>query len=504
MHIISLPAASAPRIIPSTSSTQPFSHAHTKGVPLGNIFLYFESNRCSHRLKEKINCSADAINNINIKIREARHEAAKLRDLENISEEGKEKFAVIADRIQQNVEKMLLEHTKESKVFQQNVEKLNEMNQIQNQGRGEFPTKLWNSSSYYKLNYTDSWESLDHDDPRLSVISYDCMLLSNVDKNLNENVDNIPKLIDKINGVNTTNANMETTDEASGIETVISYNIWQLVTIRMLSQLKDIRQFQKACHVDRLDTWWRDRKEIYKRLKDDIGKFENENINIFEDLSKKYFSTRNAYSKKHAYDSDFLKWMQAVLPPNADINYEGKVLEVGNFGTEVVNRQDVINVFSKYGTVLLLQIEKNVAKVCMQNPNEVAKIMEIYSVLETRKEFSIRGKILSLKRMHLESERKWLAKVGRDSEQYLNNRIDNHEAIMKKLVEERKKLNREKSFWTTKTAARQLGLTEIKNGNVELDKSTHSIAESIDKQEEKKPSLENFVETSDFFFSFGE
>ena len=117
------------------------------------------------------------------------------------------------------------------------------------------------------------------------------MLLSNVDKNLNENVDNIPKLIDKINGVNTTNANMETTDEASGIETVISYNIWQLVTIRMLSQLKDIRQFQKAYHVDRLDTWWRDRKEISKRLKDDIGKFENENINIFEDLSKKYFST---------------------------------------------------------------------------------------------------------------------------------------------------------------------------------------------------------------------
>ena len=60
------------------------------------------------------------------------------------------------------------------------------------------------------------------------------------------------------------------------------------------------------------------------------------------------------------------------------------------------------------------------------------------------------------------------------------------------------------TFWTTKTAARQLGLTEIKNGNVELDKSTHSIAELIDKQEEKKPSLENFVETSDFFFSFGE
>ena len=71
----------------------------------------------SHRLKEKINCSKDAINNLNIKIREERHEATKLRGLETISEEGKEKFAVIADRIQQNVEKMLLEHTKESKLF---------------------------------------------------------------------------------------------------------------------------------------------------------------------------------------------------------------------------------------------------------------------------------------------------------------------------------------------------------------------------------------------------
>jgi hypothetical protein len=276
-----------------------------------------------------------------------------------------------------------------------------------------------------------------------------------------------------------------------------------MVTIRMLSQLKDIRQFQKACHVDRLDTWWRDRKEFSKRLKDDIGKFENENINVFEDLSKKYYRTRKAYSKKHAYDSDFLKWMQAILPPNIDINYEGKALEVGNFGTESVQRQDFINIFSKYGTVLHLQIEKNVARVCMKNPNEVVKIMETYSVMKTRKEFSISGKIFSLKRMYLESEKNWLKTVGRDSEQYLENRIDNHEPIMKKLIEEEKQLNREKSFWVSKTASRQLDLNEVKNGNLESDKSALSMSELIDKHEEKKASMENFTETSDFFFSFG-
>ena len=65
-------------------------------------------------------------------------------------------------------------------------------------------------------------------------------------------------------------------------------------------------------------------------------------------------------------------------------------------------------------------------------------------------------------------------------------------------------LRRERTYWVSKTAQKQLGMNQVRAGKFEEDPSTFSLSELISKNEAKKDSLEGYTKTSDLFFTFGE
>lgn len=366
----------------------------------------------------------------------------------------------------------------------------------------EFPPNLWNPLTLYDLVYTDTWESIERDDPRLGVISYDRMILSNTVLESRKDIVTIQELIDKINGANHHAEEGVESNDKDRLESVISSKVWKMVVTRMLMQFYAVCQYNKVNQIDSLDSWWDDRRKTSEKLLSKIAQFEFQSSSHFEALKIQYDTRRTLYSKKHAYDSDFLNWMRDILPKNGGKSQEGKVFEVSNIDINSVGRQSIIEFFSKYGTILHMSTSvenQKSLKVCMKNSSEVDRIMEQYL---KRKQLSLGGKILSLRRISAESEKTLLNKVGRSLDKYLRNRIDNHDIIMKTLIDEANLLDREKTYWVTKTATNQLGLNTIKRGKFKEDTSTLSISQMIEKNEEKKASLEAFTETSDFFFSF--
>ena len=196
-----------------------------------------------------------------------------------------------------------------------------------------------------------------------------------------------------------------------------------------------------------------------------------------------------------------------VLPNKSnESSYEGKVLIVSNMDPKLTKCQDIVDLFTRYGTILHVHIEednKN-AKVCMQNWKELEKIMTLYNTKGTRKVFSLSGRKLNIKKMNIESEKGFLNNVGRNFDDFLKNRIDNHETIMKALIEEVSDLIHQRAYWVSKNGHKQLGLIEKQKGKPVASEPTHALNSMINRKEEKKASLDPFVETTDFFFSFNQ
>lgn len=199
-----------------------------------------------------------------------------------------------------------------------------------------------------------------------------------------------------------------------------------------------------------------------------------------------------------------MKWMQRILPVEKDDEYQGKVLEISNISG--VDRSNLLNFFQNEGTVLYLKMESNDANaiICMETSGEVNKIMESYDSKSKRRHYKLGEKLLILKRMDIRKEMKLLNTVGKDQKNYLNYRLDNHNTIMESLSKRIYKLRREKIYWVSKTATRQLGMNQVRAGKFEQDPSTFSLSELIAKNEAKKDSLDGYTKTSDLFFTFGE
>ena len=439
-------------------------------------------------------------------IRENISKVDHLKALESISKTKNNKYINLANNLQKTIDNMEIELKRQTESLKQHINKLEEIRQKRKENQDEFPRNAFTPFSYYELKYTDRWESLEQDDPRLQVISYDQMILSSNELKKKENVENLIQLFDQVNG-KTANTEGHKTSEADEIESVISLQVWERVITRMLLQLYEVHRFKKISQIDTLEKWWEDRKEASEKLKLDVDKFENENSNKFDQFQTTFETNRTLYSEKHAYDSDFLKWMKMVLPNKSNESpYEGKVLIVSNMDPKLTKCQDIVDLFTRYGTILHVHIEednKN-AKVCMQNWKELEKIMTLYNTKGTRKVFSLSGRKLNIKKMNIESEKGFLNNVGRNFDDFLKNRIDNHETIMKALIEEVNDLIHQRAYWVSKNGHKQLGLIEKQKGKHVVSEPTHALNSMINRKEEKKASLDPFVETTDFFFSFNQ
>ena len=62
----------------------------------------------------------------------------------------------------------------------------------------------------------------------------------------------------------------------------------------------------------------------------------------------------------------------------------------------------------------------------------------------------------------------------------------------------------QRAYWVSKNGHKQLGLIEKQKGKPVASEPTHALNSMINRKEEKKASLDPFVETTDFFFSFNQ
>ena len=295
-------------------------------------------------------------------------------------------------------------------------------------------------------------------------------------------------------------------DNEDAVDYIISMNVWQRVTMRMVSELNATSRFRNVKRLENLDLWWEERHAVSKKLQSSLRFFESSNREKLDGYINASAKKRREYLKKHKCDSDFMKWMKRILPLEKDGEYQGKVLEISNINSSEVDRSDVLHFFQNEGTVLYLQmgVDEPNAIICMANSDEINKIMEKYDSKSKRRRFKLGEKLLILKRMDIRTEIKLLNTVGKDQKNYLNYRLDNHNTIMKALHDSIHVLRRERTYWVSKTAQKQLGMNQVRAGKFEEDPSTFSLSELISKNEAKKDSLEGYTKTSDLFFTFGE
>eukprot|EP00943_MAST-04B_sp_MAST-4B-sp1_P000133 g133.t1 len=413
----------------------------------------------------------------------------------------------IHSKLKSELQQISEDISSELKKINNAMQRLTYMHKYLKQRKDEFSRQMWNPEVHFCVEYSNIWDAIEQDDPRPSFVAYDCMLLSDSQRFiLVAGEDDVPAggSVDVVECINSMLGDVKYNEDA--VDCIISMNVWQRVTMRMVSELNATSRFRNMKRLEILDLWWEERHAVSKKLQTSLNFFESSNREKLDGYINDNAKKRREYLRKHKCDSDFMRWMKRILPLEKDGEYQGKVLEVSNINCSAVDRSDVLNFFQNEGTVLYLQMNVNESNaiICMGSSDEINKIMEEYDSKSKRRRFKLGEKLLILKRMDIRTEIKLLNTVGKDQKTYLNYRLDNHNIIMKALHDNIHVLKRERSYWVSKTAAKQLGMNEVRAGKFELDPSTFSLSELISNNEAKKDSLDDYTKTSDLFFTFGE
>ena len=108
-------------------------------------------------------------------------------------------------------------------------------------------------------------------------MAYDCMLLSDSQQFiLVTGEDDVPAggsvVVECINSMV---GGVQYNEDA--VDYIISMNVWQRVTMRMVSELNATSRFRNVKRLKNLDLWWEERHAVSKKLQTSLRFFESSN-----------------------------------------------------------------------------------------------------------------------------------------------------------------------------------------------------------------------------------